>query len=337
VLRLDRQGFRALDVADSLLAAAERREGGNDLIAVERARIEDRRAFYVEYLGQSLPSLPEGLPDPASVRSRAVAGLDRLIGRRHGPAEAYQLRGRLKEGLYRGLEADSFLTGAIADYRAATELDHTSASAWKNLASAYRSAGLYADALLATQHAFDSDAFLLNGDELLRGKFDASLLAGRPDSAEAACRDGLRATPPDQLLADCEVQLWSRTRGDRGLVAAAWERVSALDAGAAGTVLIPLRALYVAQILARAGLGDSADRVARRATALSPAAWQALLLPEEAYLRSLRRDPDSAVALVVAAVRLDRTVRPLLRTAPWFAPLRDDPRFVAAVGKAPAD
>ena len=330
VLRLDHQGFHALDVADSLLAAARRRDGRSDLIPIELARVADQRAFYVEYLRQMLPNLPGTLPDPAAERRRGIAVLDRLIESRHGPADAYQLRGHLKEGLYREMKADSLLDRAIADYRAATELDRHSAVAWKALSSAYRSAGLYADALLANQHAFDEDAFLLYGDELLRNRFDAALLADRADTAEATCRAGLNETPVNPLLADCDVQLWSRTRGDRRLASTARTRVDALAAGAAGTVYVPLRELWVAQILARAGLADSADDVARRATAHSPAAWRGLLLPEEAYLRTLRHDPDSALALIAAAVRLDLTMRRILRSAPWFRPLQADPRFEKA-------
>ena len=331
VLRLDRQGFHALDVADSLLAVARRRDDKSDLIPIEQARIADRRAFYVEYLRQNLSNLPEALPDPVKERQRGVAELDRLIRRRHGPADAYQLRGNLKEGLHRELKVDALLDSAIADYRAATELDRHLVTAWEALGSAYRSAGLYPDALLALQHASDEDAFLLYGDFLQRSRFDAALLDGRADTAEAACHAGLSATPPNQLLVDCEVQLWSRTRGDRRLASAARARVDALAAGVAGTVFIPLRELWVAQILARSGLSDSADHVARRATAQSPTAWQALLLPEEAYLRILRRDSDSALALVAAAVRLDAAIRPYIRSAPWFRALVADPRFEKAM------
>ncbi len=330
-LRLDRQGFHALDVADSLLALARRRDGGSDLIPVEQARVDDKRAFYVEYLRQMLPSLPGSLPDPVAARRRGIAALDRLIAQRHGPADAYSLRGRLKDGLYRETKADSLLSAAIADYRVATELDRGNATAWKELASAYGSAGRYADALLANQHAVEADAFLLHSDQLLRGRFDASLLGGQPDSAAAACRAGLASRPPNPLLDDCEVLLWSRTRNDRRLAAAARAKVDALAASAAGTISAPLRELYVAEILARGGLGDSADRVARRATAHPPEAWLPLLLPEEAYLRMLRHDTDSALALVAAAARLDPTARPALRSAPWFAPLRDDPRFERAL------
>jgi len=333
LVHLDEQGFHALDIADSLLAAARRKDGESDLIPVEQAHIADLRAFYVEFLRQNLPNLPATLPDPVALREHGIVDLDRLIARRHGPADACYMRGRLKEGLYRSLKTDSLLAGAIADYRSATDLDHGSVTAWKDLASAYLSAGLHADALLANQHAFDADAFLRFTDELERQRFDASLLADQAPSADSACHRGLTASPPNLFLLDCEVESWSRTGRDRRLASAARARVNALAAGSVGTVVVPLRELWVAQILARAGMEDSADRVARRATAGTPPAWQELLLPEEAYLRILRHDPDSALTLIATALRGDATLRPVLRSAPWFASLRADPRFAALVGR----
>ena len=238
----------------------------------------------------------------------------------------------MKEGLYREVKTDSLLDGAIADYRAATELDHHLTSAWQQLGSAYSSAGLYPDALLAIQHAFDEDVFLLHQNALQRNRFDVSMLADHMDSAESACRTGLSWTPPDPLLVDCEVQIWSRTRGDRRLAAAARARVDSLAPSAAGSMMRPLWELWVAEILARAGLGDSADHVAQRALAHTSVAWHSVLLPEAAYLRLLRHDPDSALVLVAAAVRIDPVNRRYIREAPMFKALRDDPRFTAAVG-----
>ena len=327
VERLDRQGFRSLDIADSLLQEAHKKDGRSNLISIDLARNAERRAFYVEWLGQVFADLPAGLPRPAQERTRALAELDRLVRGRRVSADVYELRGRLKEGLYRELHADSLLDGAISDYRAAAELDRHRATAWKELGSAYRSAGLYSDALLAIQHAFEEDAFQLYRLELLRSQFDAALLDQRSDLAAEACRTGLAEAPRDMRFLDCEVQLWSRTRSDRRSAAAARARVDSLGVRESGTLLGALRELWVADVLARAGLGDSADHVARRATANQPADWQPLLLAESAYLRILRRDADSALALLTAAVRRNPNMRRYLRTAPWFQPLRADPRF----------
>ena len=331
VARRDRQGFRWLDLADSLLREARRRDGASDLIPLDLARNAEGRAFYVEFLTQALRDLPPGVPDPRAERARALVELDALIRRRRGPAEAYELRGRVKEGLYRALGTDSLLAGAIADYQAATELDRRRASAWQALSSAFSSKGQYADAVLALEHAMEQDVFRLARRNLLRNQFDAALRASQNDLAEAACRTGAAEAPDDVRFRDCDVELWSRTRGDRRLAAAARAKADSLAFLEEGTLFGVRRELWIAEILASAGLGDSADAVARRAAANAPTGWRPLVLSELIYLRVLRRDLDSALALTALAVRADPTLRGYVERVPWLAPLRADPRFARAV------
>jgi tetratricopeptide (TPR) repeat protein len=333
--RLDRQGFRSLDVADSLLREAGRLDGSSDLIPIELAHDADRRAFYAEYLMQALQEPPRDLPSPAAARATALAILDRLIRERLGPADAFELRGLVKEGLWRALGADSLLDGAIADYRSATELDLHRTTAWLYLGSALLSASQLTDALLAIQRAFDEDVFQLHRPDLLRNRFDAALGLQRYDLAAEACRDGTAELPDDVRFSDCELQLWSRTRSDRRTAALAVARAESLNGREGPALASAMRRLWTAEILARAGFGDSADHVDRRVLASAPKAWLPLLLSEAAYLRLLRRDPDSAVALVAAAARQGPTERRYLRNAAEFQPLRADPRFAAAVGEAP--
>ncbi|HVO34621.1 MAG TPA: protein kinase [Gemmatimonadales bacterium] len=326
-----RQGFRALDLADSLLRRARDRDPASDLIPVDLAAVAERRAFYIEALGQMLSSLPPNLPRAANERQRALSELDRLIRSRGGPADALELRGRMRAGMYRELHADSLLAGATADLRAATDLDPHRARAWMELGSDYLSSGQYADALWAIQHARDEDVFLLNRDQELRAQFDAALQAGQFDVAAQACRSGAAEWPGSELFNDCELQLWGYTRADRQSAAGARAKADSLAPHETIPITRPMRELWIADILARAGLGDSADRTAQRATANTPPAWQAILLIEEAYLRLLRNDRDSALALIGTLARLDPTFQPVVRLAPRFAPLRTDPRFEATM------
>ena len=340
-LRLDRQGFQSLDAADSLLALARAKDAGSDLIRIDQAGIEERRAFYVEFLRQVLPTLPAGLPRPADAYTRALAEVDQVVRSRHSltdSADAFELRGQVREGLYRELGADSLLASAIADYRAATEVDQHRATAWEKLGSAYLTARLYRDALFAIQRASEEDVFELSRLNLLRSQFDAALGVQRYDLAARSCSTGVAEAPGDERFLDCDIQLSSRTRSDRRSAASALTRMDSLAAaGEAGTLMSAMRMLWVADILARAGLGDSADHLARRATHDQPTAWQSLLLLESAYLRVLRRDPDSALALISAAARQDPVNRAFIRTTPDFQSLRADPRFeLAATGKLTA-
>mgnify|MGYP001207915072 CR=1 FL=1 len=326
-LRLDREGLRSFDLADSLLREARHRAPSNDAIRVAMAENAERRAFSVEWLRQILPAAPLGLPDPITLRRQALAELDRLAAERRPTAELLELRGKVKEGLSRDLGADSLVDAAILDYRAATDVDRHRASAWAALASAYGSAGLFADALLAVSHAIDEDVFGIASADLLRSQFDAALSAAKYDLAEQACRTGRAAAPEEVRFVDCDVQLWSRTRGDRHWAQLARARVDSLASGDAGSLFSAMRELWVAEILARAGMGDSADGIARRATADAPVAWQELLRLELAYLRVLRGDPDSALTLLRAATQSDPSIRRVITNLPWVRPLQRDPRF----------
>ncbi len=327
LLRLDQQGFRSLDLSDSLLREARRRDGSSDLVPVLLARNAERRAFYVEYLLQNLPVPPPGLPDPLRLRAEALEQLDRLIRERRGPADAFELRGRLREGLYRHTGADSLLDLAAADFRAATELDRHRATAWALLASAYQSLGRYDDALLAAEHAATEDVFRLQRHRLLRARFDAALNSERFRIAEEACRTGFAEAPTSEQFKDCQLNLWSRTGTDPRTAALARARADELARGERIELIVRLRELWVADVYARAGMGDSADAVAARATARVPDAWQGLLYLEAAHVRLLRGDRDSALALIGAAARADPSTRKAVRSLPQYRPLWTDPQL----------
>jgi hypothetical protein len=66
----------------------------------------------------------------------------------------------------------------------------------------------------------------------------------------------------------------------------------------------------------------------------APADWWMQLLPKAVYLRVLRGDAGSAVALVRTAVQLQPANKKFFRSAPWFKPLSADPRFIAAVDES---
>jgi tetratricopeptide (TPR) repeat protein len=327
LLRLDQQGFRSLDLSDSLLRDARRRDGTSDLVPVLLARNAENRAFYVEYLLQKLPAPPPGLPDPVLARASALEQMDRLIRERAGPADAFELRGRIHEGLYRQLGRDSLLDSAAADYRAATELDRHRASAWIALASAYQALGRYDDALLAVEHAATEDVFRLHRLPLLRMRFDAALNAERFAIAEEACRTGYAEAPADEQFRDCELQLWSRTAADARTAALARARADALKRVERNVLTTSLHELWVADVQARAGMGDSADAVTARAIERTPRAWLGMVFLEAAHVRLLRGDPDSALALITASVRADPSSRRAARSLPMFRPLWNDPRL----------
>ncbi len=330
--RADRAGFKALDRADSLLTEARRRAAKSALVPLEIARTANRRAFLAEYIRQDLVGLADGLPDPAAARAVALRAVNEVLQDHPRHAEAYELRGEVYLGLHRVVGTDTLLTRAIRDLEQARAIDPARSRAWSELSRAYRLDGRYPESLLAISEAAKVDAFQVNRKELLRGRFEAALLAADYPAADSACRSGFRESPGDQRFSDCEVELGGRSRSDAAGAARALAITDSLARIERGALLTALRYLWSGAILARAGLGDSADRVAARALDSVPAAEAgSTLLIEAASLRLVRGDVDSALALIAIATRMNRGELPYLKGAPWFAEARRDRRFDQAL------
>ena len=321
--RQDRDGFRMLDAAELRLSQAKARDGTSDLIPVEQARVAEMRAFIAEYLLQRFPNPPSGLNPAGAERRRALRLLDPLIAAHGGPADALELRGRVHLGLARELRSDSLVDLAIEDFKRSTELDLHRATAWKELGAALKEAGRFPEALLAVDRAFQEDAFQLHRVELLRIRFDAALRAEAWELAAESCRAWLRDVPMMFRTFDCEIQLWSRRRNDAPSARLARLRDDSLRAaGDSVGLTATMRGVYVASLMARAGLGQEADARVQRLVPTLSAEWRSILTPELAYYRLLRGDSDSAAALIVAANMHDPTIRRVVLTTPWLAPLR---------------
>jgi tetratricopeptide (TPR) repeat protein len=332
MFRADREGFKALDRADSLLALAARRDPRSSLIPLELARTSDRKAFLAEFVAQDLKQGMTGLPDPVTARSAALATVDATLRDHPRNAEGHAVRGVILMGLHRTVGADSLLLAAIDALEQARTLDPRATAAWTELGRAYRLAGRYPESLLAISQAAKVDAFQVHRLDLLRVRFEAALLATDYVGADSLCRAGRSESPGDERFSDCEVELWGRSRSDAANAARAFAITDSLARVERGALFTAARTLWVAAILARAGLGDSADRVVTRAlAAVPPEEMRSMLLVEAANIRLLRGDPDSALALIAVAVRMNRGEVPYVSAAPWFDEARKDTRFGAAL------
>jgi tetratricopeptide (TPR) repeat protein len=215
------------------------------------------------------------------------------------------------------------------DLEEAKAVDPRRASAWRLLSHAYQVDGRYPESRLANDQAMKADAFQIYGRGILRRRFELALLTGLNTQADSSCRAGLARWPDDPRFSDCNIELWGRSRSDRE---SAGRALAITDSLAPYDRDLPtaIRSLWAAAILARAGLGDSADRMASRVFT-SEGSGSSTLLAEAANLRLVRGDPDSALTLIAAAVQLNRAEGPYVRNAPWFRALRKDQRFEAAL------
>jgi len=335
-LHADGLGFSALDKADTALLSARRRDRRSPLIPLEIARTAELRAFLVEYLRQRLGKRAIGLPDPAVARSAALTSVNKLLQENPRNAEALELRGIVRMGIWRDTGADSLVNAAIVDLDQATIIDPRAVRSWRELSRAYLQAGRYPESMLAIDQAIKVDPYQVNQRELLRGRFEVALLAGEFTKADADCRFALREFHGDELFADCEVELWGRSRNDLASAGRALGLTDSLARVKDDSLFMAWHYLLVSAILARAGLGDSADHLASRASAMAGGRQaETFVLIEAAHVRVIRGQHDSALALIASAVRVNPGEIPYLRNAPWFKTLRADPRFRAALAGIP--
>lgn len=337
-LRADQLGFRSLDTADSLLAVARQRDKRSSLIPLEIARTYELRAFLTEYLQQRLGDRDRELPDPAVARAAALATVEQLLRDQPRYAAALEFRGLIRMGLYRTTGVDSLLTAATADFERATILDSRAVVAWRELSRAYLQAGRYPESMLAIDAAIRADPYRVYRARLLRGRFEIALLLQEFGRAEEECLAGRREFPNDDLFADCEVELAGRSRSDLASTRRALAVTDSIWRRDHDSLFAAQRYLWIGALLSRAGLGDSADRLARKAADLTGGVQTpSPLLVEQAILRLVRGQDDSALALIAAAVRSNPGEVPYLENAPWFTPLRQDPRFGAALSGVTPD
>jgi serine/threonine-protein kinase len=322
----------ALQSADSMLAAAEALDARwaepavlRSVIAFRRARLGDQRAREGELVGRGLEHAQRALAnDPRSAR-------------------ALEMRGTLNYWKWlRGMvhdhdEAATLIRQAEADLRAATQINPGQASAWNTLSHLHFQKPDFIEAKLAAVRAYEEDAYLTVAPDVLWRLYTTSYELEQPD-AERWCREGRTRFPRNPRFVQC--QLWLMT-----------SRLKAPDVDEAWRLHAQLRELTpapewpfngrmaqfgVAAVTARAGLADSARRVADRARAGTDVDPERELMSFEAFVHVVLGDRDRALRVLKEYLTTHPEHRAGLARSQswWWRDLRDDPRFRELVGTA---
>jgi hypothetical protein len=149
------------------------------------------------------------------------------------------------------------------------------------------------------------------------------------------CDVGQRRFPKDPAFVECQLELYALPN-QKPDIARAWRLLDQ------EMVLYPPNQreyrrrrgqLFVAMALIRAGMPDSARRVATRSRADATLDPSRDLVYVEAIFRSLAGDRDEAIRLVGLYLATNPQDRPWMAKDDswWWSGLRDDPRFQALV------
>ncbi len=256
-------------------------------------------------------------------------------------ADALELRGTLRYWKWLfplepdAAKATKLFADAEADLRGAVEQNPGQASAWSTLSHLLINKPALAEAKLAAVRAYETDPYLTNANTNLWRLFSTSYQLDDAVEAKHWCEEGRQRFTSDMRFAECTLWLYSM-KGTKPDPQAAW---AALDrfVNLSPPSLRPLNRLKgqmrVAVALARAGLVDSAKRVAERSRGDATVDSGRELELGEALLYTVLGDKDEAFKHLSTFVASNPQVRTGPRDESWeFRSLQSDPRFAALMG-----
>jgi DNA-binding SARP family transcriptional activator/TolB-like protein/tetratricopeptide (TPR) repeat protein len=289
----------------------------------------------------------------ASLFGKATASAERALALQPGDAGALELRGTARwrmvqlDAVPAGGDTNLLTRSAEGDLNAALSRDLSRAGAWATLSQLLRvQEGRLAEADVAAKRALAADEFLEDAPLIIERLYRSSVQLARFDVAGEWCSLGARRYPGDWRFLECQLTLLGYD-GARPDMVLAWRLARQLDqldppetAVRAGRGYSPVfRRMLVARVAARAGLADSARAVSMRARAevRGDPAQEGSQAADEAYVRLLLGERDSAIALLARHLRAQPRLRAQVASNVKFRALHTDPRFRRVVaGDAPA-
>jgi hypothetical protein len=226
---------------------------------------------------------------------------------------------------------DDLVRQAEQDLRAAIAVNPTQAGALNVLSAIQYLKQNTVESNNLAQRAYDADAYLTAAPEILWRLFATSYDLEQFPNAGRWCDEDLRRFPDNLGAARCQL-LMMTTKAARADPAEAWRR-----AGEVGRVAPPPQReyyrregqIFVAVVLSRAGLPDSARRVLVRARTDRTVDARGELMGLEAFARTMLGDKKEAVDLLQRYL----TDHPEHRrgfakvNAWWWRDLQNDARF----------
>jgi TolB-like protein len=254
--------------------------------------------------------------------------------------DALEVRGTLRYWTWiLGIEADptaarKLLADAQNDLETAVKVRPSQAGAWAMLSHLYNNrTGGETDAKLAARRAYEEDAYLSNADQILWRLFLASYDLSQFVDAVHWCEEGQRRFAEDFKFVKCQLWLLT-TRAKEPDVPSAWRLADSL-AKVAPTDRREFERLegrmIAGMVLARAGMADSAKRIARSSKGGPEVDPYRDLLLDDGYIHLLTGERDAAITSLKEFLAANPERRVSMAEDPgwWFRSLQDDPKFKA--------
>jgi len=316
--------------ADSLLAAAE----GADARWVEPVVLQAQVAL--------LRSLLEREPLQMDKFFRLGLGhAERAVKMNPQSPDALEIRGTIRyTRFFRGLEpdraaAEQLLGAARTDLEEATRLNPSQVGAWTVLSQLYYATRDRVAANRAARSAYEADAYLSGADAILYRLYVTSYDLELFEPALDWCEKGHRRFPGDPHFVECQLMLLHTKARDPD-VPGAWrlaDETVRLTPERDRAVKQLVEHVWVAAVLGRAGLKDSARRVLDRSRGSPEIDPTREVLGYHVVVRTMLGDKDEALRLLAEYLVANPRHREGFRNVHWWwRSLQDDPRFKALIG-----
>jgi serine/threonine-protein kinase len=322
----------AFNLADSLLAAAAPLDTRWPEPMSQRAMIAYRRAV-------------NSVSDLTVAKVFVDSGLvwaEQSLTRAAGNPGGLEARGSLRYFQGLTLEPDetrkqAVIAEAKSDLEAAVAANPQQASAWATLSHLYNNSGDKLDVNRAAKRALEADAFLENAEVVYYRLFTSSYDLGKftPD-AERYCDEIVRRFPGKANAMKCQLLLLT-TKAKTPDVPKAWALADSIvqrSPAARQPVERLVQDMFVAAVLARANLADSARKVVQRSKGDEQLDPTRDLMQRSAFVYTLLGDTTAAVAALKVFLASHENLRSELAEDPgwWFRPIANSAEFRKLVG-----
>jgi len=272
--------------------------------------------------------------------ARGLQHADHALSLKADDPDALELRGTLRYWKWLNnlggtpSEASKLFADAEKDLRASVEKNPQQASAYTTLSHLLLNKPAYGEAKLAAMRAYRADPYLTNANVTVWRLFSTSYQLDDKNEADKWCKEGQRRFPSDYRFSECQI-LYYALKGVKPDIPAAWaayDRYVSLSPGSLKDFNRLLGGMRMAVALARAGLGDSARRVAERSRADGSVDPSRDLAQIEAVALDILGDKEAAFKQIsIWLASNPQQVSSLDQDDSWeLKDLRDDPKYAAA-------
>jgi len=317
--------------ADSLalLAAGADPRWTDPLVA--RAQISYREARLTKDLTKTNAFIQQGVAH--AEQALAIDSLDPNALEMRGTLQYY----KITKGLVPNQnEAKQIVTGAERDLRRATSISPRQATAWNALSALQYFNMDTPESYLDAQKAYEADAYLRAAPDIIWRLYATSYDLEQFPNAIRWCKEGETRFPKDSKFVLCQLQLMM-TKAVDPQPAQAWRlsrEFTALTPQQDTAFNRRFGQVFVAIVLGRAGLKDSAEHVLAGARAGSDIDPRDELMGYEALARTFLGEHEQAITLLERYL----TAHPEHRAGFakknywWWRDLQNDPRFKVVAG-----